>query len=180
MCEEMVNKMRSVLFDSCIINRLAAMQADPIRDFEGTEFEVVCTPDLRLEYREAERRASDKDVQQLAGRFAVAAGDIGIFGFDGPPFLGFDEGTLASPEQIDVIESTTLGPPRKATAIPKHRTDSHLVALAQIAIGVTDNSKGLHWKRVPKGTGCLVSWSALEPALLKHKNVATALRQIVT
>jgi hypothetical protein len=179
MCEEMVNKMRSVLFDSCIINRLAAMQADPIRDFEGTEFEVVCTPDLRLEYREAERRASDKDVQQLAGRFAVAAGDIGIFGFDGPPFLGFDEGTLASPEQIDVIASIPLGTQRP-TGIPAKRTDSHLVALAQIAIVVTDDNKGSHWKRAPNGTGCLVHWSTLEAPFLKHKNVATALRQIIT
>jgi hypothetical protein len=177
MCEA---TLRSVLFDCCIIDRFAAMQADPIRDFVGTEFEVVCTPDLRLEYLEAERRASDKDVQQLAARFAVAAGDIGLFGFDGPPFLGFDEGTVASPEQIDVIKSTTLGPPRKATAIPKHRTDSHLVALAQNAIVVTDDNKGSHWKRAPNGTGCPVSWSAFEPALLKHKNVATALRQTVT
>ena len=77
--------LRSVLFDCCIIDRLAAMQADPIRDmqadpirdFVGTEFEVVCTPDLRLEYLEAERRASDKEVQQLACRFAVAAATSG-------------------------------------------------------------------------------------------------------
>ena len=132
----------------------------------------------------------------MAGRFAVAAGDVGLVGFGGPPFLGCNEGTVASPEQIDVIESTTLGPPRKATAIPKHRTDSHLVALAQIAIVVTDDShlvalaqiaivvtddnKGSHSKRAPNGTGCLVHWSTLEAPLLKHKNVATALRQIIT
>ena len=83
---------RSVLFDCCIIDRLAAMRADPIRDFAGTEFEIVCTPDFKFEYREAEQRASDRDVQQLAGQFATAAGDIGLLGFDGHPFLWLGQG----------------------------------------------------------------------------------------
>jgi hypothetical protein len=169
----------AIYIDSCALDRLVEFGIDPIVALDGTEFALAVTPDLMTEYKAVmEANGASPAVRALASRMLGATEMRGIFGFDGPPFSGFDEGIRASPEQIDLITNAHLGAPR-STGIPKHRTDVHLSALAQTDLVITDNQRESHWRKSPSGHGRLVLWDDLEAALKTHGALAKALRGIL-
>lgn len=163
-----------VIFDNMTIDLLADIGLDPIEDLRHSEFEIICTPDLREEYIQASENAKSSAARELAARMAKAARTSGIFGFDGPPFAGFDEGNFPSPEQEKILAAVRVKD--RPGKIPQNRTDSHLVALAEWALVVTNNTNDSHWKLAPSGRGRLIWWEEFLPKLRQHKNVALALR----
>jgi hypothetical protein len=131
----------NVIFDSCVVDRLAQRRADPINDLKDTEFLIACTPDLREEYLCVVRNENlAAEIRDLHSRILDAGTLLAFFGWGQGPWLGWGQGGWAHPSQIDVISSIPTKE-RNNNPIPQNRTDAHLVALARDAIVITDNFK---------------------------------------
>jgi hypothetical protein len=61
----------------------------------------------------------------------------------------------------------------------RKRADHHLVALAQDAIVITNNSKQGHWRRAPKGQGQVIQWEDFKDILVQERNFASAIRRVL-
>jgi hypothetical protein len=149
----MNQKQQTVVIDNCAVDRLAEFGVNPIKDFENTEFRLMYTPDLKLEYEQALTASArtSQSARTLVKQILATGNLIGFFGFDGGPCLGFDRGIWAGQEQCDVIASVKSKD--NARGLPRKRTDAHLVALAQDAIVITANTNEAHWTRSPMGSG---------------------------
>jgi hypothetical protein len=167
----------TVIIDNCAVDRFAARGINPADHLRGTEFLLAYTPDLKTEYQAA---LANKSVPMLAKQIInsiLATGkQTGFFGFDGGPFLGFDQGTWAGQEQMEVLEAA----PTKASSrdLPRKRTDVHLVALSAHAVVITDNTKEGHWRKSLAGTGAIIQWAHLEQ-LLSTLDLLAALRSLI-
>jgi hypothetical protein len=144
---------QTVIIDNCAVDRLAEFGVNPVEDFQDTEFRLMYTPDLKLEYEQAlsSSAGTSQQARTLIEQILKTGTLIGFFGFDDGPCLGFDRGVWAGQDQCDVIASVHAK--AKAPHRPGKRTDAHLVALAQNAIVITANINEAHWMRSPKGAG---------------------------
>jgi hypothetical protein len=175
-----MNDVIDVYFDSCSVDRFADEGFDPVRDLAGTEFQIVYTRDLVQEYQLASEQEKLPDTTKVLHRRVIESGNVrGLFGFDGPPFSGWDEGMWASPEQDQTIKAIKTKD-RPQNPIPKNRTDAHLVALSQDAIVITDNFNQPHWKQGPKGKGRVIFWQDFLPILRLKNEVAAAIRHFIS
>jgi hypothetical protein len=172
---------RYVFFDNNVTDRFAEYRLNPVRAIEGTEFIAAYTPDLRVEYEAALRNQATADrplLREILGDLLAKSLCLGVFGFDGQPFGGFDQGLWASKEQADLIESVPSAD--YSNDRPRKRTDIHLVALAQHAIVVTDNSKEGHWRSAPPGLGVVLQWKTLLPLLRAGQSLPDILGSIAS
>lgn len=172
--------MMALLFiDNCAVNRFAEIGLDPVTALQGTGFEIAITPDLATEYQQgkANPKTPPKTKEALEQLLNVAK-PSGFFGFDGPPYAGFDEGVWASPKQIDIIDKVATNTPTR-NEIPNKRTDAHLVAIAQDTVVITDDHKP-NWKRPPPGQGRVIRWDELKAALAQEGNLADAIAKILS
>lgn len=173
-----------VLFDSCVIDRLAELGINPVTSLHNSEFRVRFTPDLRAEYKEKLSSSASNAAKQIVRCILDNDTEIGFFGFseegsaDAGPFSGFDSGLWSSDEQVACLERIPLSD-RPHRLIPKNRTDSHLVALASNALVITNDLTGAHWKMSPKGSGRIILWRNLACALGRTNQLLTALRLLI-
>jgi hypothetical protein len=171
---------QTVIIDNCAVDRLAEFGVNPVEDLQNTEFRLMYTPDLKLEYEQAlsSSARTSQQARKLIEQILKTGTLVGFFGFDDGPCLGFDRGVWAGQDQCDVIAS--LNAKAKAPHRPGKRTDAHLVALAQDAIVITANTNEAHWTRSPKGTGNVVQWHDLKNVLRNQPNLAEALRHLLS
>jgi hypothetical protein len=175
----MSQKPQTVIVDNCAVDRLAEFGVNPVADFENTEFRLMYTPDLKLEYKRAlsaSARTSQK-ARTLIEQILKTGNLIGFFGFGEGPCLGFDQGVWIGKDQLDMIASVNVQV--NARGLPRKRTDAHLVALARDAIVITANAKESHWTRSPIGSGLVIQWNDLKNALPQRPNLAVALRHLI-
>lgn len=179
-CLRMDQQQQTVIIDNCAVDRLAEFGVNPVEDFQNTEFRLMYTPDLKLEYEQAlsSSAGTSQKARTLIEQILRTGTPIGFFGFDDGPCLGFDRGVWAGQDQCDVIAS--LNAKAKAPHRPGKRTDAHLVALAQNAVVITANSKEAHWMRSPKGEGRVIQWHDLKNVLQNRPNLAEALRHLLS
>jgi hypothetical protein len=176
----MTQKQTTVIIDNCAVDRLAELGVDPVADFQNTEFRLMYTPDLKLEYEHALTTSArtSQSARSLVTKILAAGDLVGFFGFDGGPFLGFDQGAWAGEDQCNAIASVNAK--HNARGLPRKRTDAHLVALARDAIVITANSKEAHWMRSPQGTGTVIQWNDLKEVLHQCPHLATAIRSLLS
>lgn len=169
-----------VIIDNCAVDRLAEFGVKPVEDFQNTEFRLMYTPDLKLEYEQAlsSSARTSQQARTLIGQILNTGNLIGFFGFDDGPCLGFDQGTWIGQDQFDTIASVNVkSNPR---GLPRKRTDAHLVALSRDAIVITANANEAHWMRSPKGTGHVIQWNDLKNVLQNRPNLAEAIRHLLS
>jgi hypothetical protein len=178
-CLRMNQPQQTVIIDNCAVDRLAEFGVNPVEDLQNTEFRLMYTPDLKLEYEQAllSSARTSQQARTLIEQILKAGTLIGLFGFDGGPCLGFDRGVWAGQDQSDVIAS--LNAKAKAPHRPGKRTDAHLIALAQDAIVITANAKEAHWTRSPLCRGQVIQWSSLKNVLQRWPNLAVAIRHLL-
>jgi hypothetical protein len=176
----MNQKQQTVIIDNCAVDRLAELGVSPIKDFEDTEFCLMYTPDLKLEYEQALTTSArtSQEARTLIKQILATGNLIGFFGFGDGACLGFDLGIWAGKEQCDVIASVNAKD--NARGLPRKRTDAHLVALARDAIVITANANEAHWMRSPKGTGTVIQWNDLKNVLQQWPNLATSIRYLLS
>jgi hypothetical protein len=179
-CLGMNQMQQTVIIDNCAVDRLAEFGVNPIEDFEGTEFRLMYTPDLKREYEQALSASARTSPQarKLIQQILKTGNLIGFFGFDDGPCLGFDRGVWAGPDQCDVIASVNARD--NARGLPRKRTDAHLVALGRDAIVITANANEAHWMRSPKGMGHVIQWNDLKSVLQNQPNMAEAIRHLLS
>lgn len=167
-----------LFIDSCAVERLteAGYQSE---DIAALPFKIHYTPDLKREYEQklcSNTTAAAKDV----AKFLLSTGAlVSFFGFseensaDPGPCLGWGQGLWASHEQSECIDRIRVS--IREGRIPKNRTDAYLVAIAQYALVLTDNSNDPHWKTAPLGPGRVIFWRELLPHLNAGRNLADTL-----
>jgi hypothetical protein len=154
---------RLVFIDSCAVNCFARINLDPTKELHGTEFQVAFTPDLEAEYRQALAHPRvEPHIKQLLGALLERGVPREYFGLDGPPFSGLDEGRFISPSELQSLDSIVIRS-RSNKQIPKNRTDSFLITLAQTEIVVTSETKSI-WNRARDYTG-LIFWNEIEAGI---------------
>lgn len=171
---------RLVFFDTNAIDLLASNRIDVIEALRGTQFIPSYTPDLEHEYNRALQHdnVKAKPAVSEAIRSILDQGQLRtFFGFDGPPYAGFDQGMWASEEVCNIIGS--LPDYADADGRPGKRTDLHLVLLAIDHIVVTNNHKERIWRRYPTKRGTVIQWSELGELLSKGRSLSEAIEEIV-
>lgn len=138
----------NIYFDNNTLPNLVRAGVDPVASLHGSEFVISVTPDLATEYRQAiENDRVPETEKELCRRLLAAATERGIFGFAeaGGAYSGFDHGIWATNSTIETIRSIPITE-RPGKEIPKNRTDAFLVALADGAMVIT-NDTGSHFIR---------------------------------
>jgi hypothetical protein len=168
-----------IFFDNCIVDLLADANVDVITACEQAGYEIGFTPDLKREYEQAAIHTGTSDATKaLLGAILSHGRIVGIFGFDGPPFAGFDEGMFISDAQVSTLNSISTKD-RGPDKIPKNRTDAHLVALADLCIVLTANKNDSHWKAAPSNR-MVIQWDALKPLLDSGYGLISAMDRLLT
>jgi hypothetical protein len=82
-----------VFLDNCVIGPMISIGIDPVTCLDGSEFRLAFTPDLKQEYEAALSKDSVPDNEKATLRRMLNCGvKRGVFGCNGPPFSGCDEG----------------------------------------------------------------------------------------
>src|ERR1035438_9704203 len=90
----MNQQQQTVIIDNCAVDRLAEFGVNPVEGLRNTEFRLMYTPDLKLEYERAlsSSARTSQQARTLIEQILSAGTLIGFFGFDDGPCLGFDQG----------------------------------------------------------------------------------------
>ncbi|MFM0031169.1 hypothetical protein PQR70_33635 [Paraburkholderia madseniana] len=167
-----------VYFDNNVLVDLVRSDVDPVSALAGSQFVIAVTPDLAAEYQQAiGNEKVSRAERELCVRLLSISVEAGIFGFGeaGSGYSGFDHGGFASEEQIRLIASTPVSE-KPGRAIPKHRTDAFLAALASGAIVVTNDTGG-HWKRAKAAGYHVYRWAELSVPGAAPSELAASLTQ---
>ena len=131
---------QTLIIDNCAVDRLAEFGVNPVEGLRNTEFRLMYTPDLKLEYEQAlsSSAPTSQEARTVIDQILSSGALIGFFGFDDGPCLGFDQGIWIGQDQAATIASVNVK--NNARGLPRKRTDAHLVALSRDAIVITANT----------------------------------------
>ena len=170
----------NVYFDNNTLPNLVRADIDPIAALGGSEFVISVTPDLATEYRQAVQndRVSQAE-KELCRRLLVASSERGIFGFAeaGGAYSGFDHGVWATNSTVETLRSIPITE-RPGKKIPKNRTDAFLVALAEGAVVIT-NDTGSHFTRSQANGHHVYSWAVIVGDVHSSSAVARRLHTLL-
>ncbi|QKL52922.1 hypothetical protein HI795_14255 [Ralstonia solanacearum] len=170
----------NIYFDNNTLAEMVRAGVNPIAALASSKYVVSVTPDLASEYQQAiasERvSAAEKD---LCHQLLAAATERGIFGFDeaGRGYSGFDFGVWASDGMTETLRSIKITD-RPGKVIPKNRTDAFLVALAEGAVVIT-NDTGRHFRQARSAGQHVYSWSEISSESAAPSEVARQIRALL-
>ena len=170
----------NIYFDNNTLAEMVRAGINPIAALASSKYVVSVTPDLASEYQQAiasERvSAAEKD---LCHQLLAAATERGIFGFDeaGRGHSGFDFGVWGSDGLTETVRSIKITD-RPGKVIPKNRTDAFLVALAEGAVVIT-NDTGRHFRQARSAGQHVYSWSEISSESAAPSEVARQIRALL-